>query len=523
MGSRLLAIAAAVTALLALTASPAGAVITMNYPASATTVENSFGLSYEITGDGSVTGSRKATFTYVSGPDATPGDAWILHLADAGIGASIVVQPNDIVAQSNGKISAVTPVNGSGDDLPNGTYEVQMSYVPLSAPLGPPVVSNIARYFTIDLGGNTFTTQPPVLTSPSRYAVYATGSPATVSFFLPENGLSGSVLLTFHGTSSFREMTLATSASTRGDHSFMLDLKNPLASPHVVSVTGGAEAAVPDGMVEVTVSYRDASSNGPATATQGPFWIDTVTRAPILGQPAAGHPYPGAVPVSFSLPEMAYGTPTLTFTGPVTRSITFNSTPLGTTTLSLDRSNLTGSAGVASAPEGNTLPDGTYTVTMAYQDVYANPIATAIVTGVELGPLPVVSTTVTETTTTERVTTVERATTLPGETVTVTTPAATVPTTAAPLRLAATFATRRAGARWRVTASFAEQAGASRYVLSATRGGKTVRGACKSAGRRVTCTATVGSAGTWTLTAAAQGASSAAVATASKTIRLSAR
>ena len=115
---------------------------------------------------------------------------------------------------------------------------------------------------------------------------------------------------------------------------------------------------------------------------------DATTGVPTLTAPASSTLTRNPVTVIFTLPETALaGSVTLTFTGSVTRVLTLAASQQtsGAHILFFDPANPTASAQIAS---GTPLPDGTYTVTLSYQDQYANQAATASSTGVVLDTTP---------------------------------------------------------------------------------------------------------------------------------------
>ena len=156
---------------------------------------------------------------------------------------------------------------------------------------------------------------------------------------------------------------------------FFVNPANPLAtSPQVVSITP-ASSTIPDGTYTVTLSYQNSLGDPPATSSVSNVTFDNVTQAPALSAPTAGT-ISGTIPVMYTLPETALsGSVKLTFTGAVTRTLTMQDTaPLST--FHLDPANPTGSSQVVSiAPSGSTIPDGTYSVTVQYQDSLGNPAA----------------------------------------------------------------------------------------------------------------------------------------------------
>lgn len=467
----------------------------------------------------------RLVFTYVSGGNALTGAVWTVHIDTPTYTTQFTMSTTNPAAAAN--VSSVVASNGaSGSALPEGVYGVQLLYTSgyCSCP-----ATLASRVVTIDR-----TTRSPVMSSPTNFTPVMTDFPLSLSYTLPEAAAADSVTLTFIGSSSMRVLQLAPAEETAGAHSFTIDPKTPLPSAHIDSVTGGITDAVPEGLHSVILSYQDMLGNPAATAIAAGVLVDTVTAAPILGQPAGGSPYPDAIPVSYTLPELANtNTVKLTFTGPVTRRVVMADHNAGTHTTTLDPDNLAASPQVTSTPDGNTLPGGTYAVQLEYQDSRGNPVAAVITSGVELGPLPTttvtVTTTVPSTTTVTQTTTVTEATTITEATeipVTVTRTTPTPPVTLAPKpdNLLAAWSTKKAKGRWTLRASFKPQPGAETYDLTATSGKRRARGTCRITGtgtkQRVVCSAAVKNSGIWALTAVARGTGTAVIAQASKTLRL---
>ena len=460
-------------------------------------------------------GDIRVVFTCTSGSAAPAGAKWTVLLAGT-LGTQSFSMPTANPAAASQVVSVTPSAGATGTSLPEGVYSVVIDYTDTS--LGPtPRSTGTNTAVTIDR-----TTQTPTLAQPSFGYAVAAMTPFNVEYSLPEAALGGSVTLTLSGTSTLRVITFTSPNETAGAHSFSLDPANPEASPNVVDVFGGLTDAIPDGFYTATLAYNDTLANAGATATTGLVFFDTATSAPLLGQPASGATYPDTVPVSYTLPELGMtGSIELTFTGPVTRRVALANAGPGTHTLSLDPDDLAGSSGVSSAPDGNTLPDGTYSVQLQYQDSRSNPASNVTVSGVELGPYPV--TTVTTTTTTSLVNTVTVPSTVTETTTETTTlPATTTergPVTPTIAALAAEFDTKRTGRLRHVRATFAPRAGTARYGITARKGAQTRRGSCRRVKRTVACSVSV-APGAWSVTVAAKDADDATVAQANATLRV---
>lgn len=114
--------------------------------------------------------------------------------------------------------------------------------------------------------------------------------------------------------------------------------------------------------------------------------IDAVvdTRAIELTAPASGSFNASPVTVAFLLPRNARpNTAKLTLSGSVTRELTLSSAfeAPGTHTLTFDPANPTATESIAS---GESIPDGTYTLTLYYQDTPGNPPTSNAATNVTI-------------------------------------------------------------------------------------------------------------------------------------------
>ena len=140
-----------------------------------------------------------------------------------------------------------------------------------------------------------------------------------------------------------------------------------------------AAAPLADGRVLVIAGLNDAAVRLAVAEVYAP---DLTTQAPTLASPGSSGVFGGPVSVSFSLPEAALaGSVKLTFdngAGTV-RDVTLapSEETAGAHTFSLPSFDLASAPQVLSAAGGNTIPDGTYTVTLSYQDALGNPAASA--------------------------------------------------------------------------------------------------------------------------------------------------
>jgi hypothetical protein len=114
-------------------------------------------------------------------------------------------------------------------------------------------------------------------------------------------------------------------------------------------------------------------------------FVDLATFAPTLASPAAGTRVKSPLSVSFTLVEAALpGSVSLTFDDGVTQrvmALTTSQESVGSHSFSFDPANPVGSSGGAIG-SGPAIPDGSYTVTLSYQDTFSHPAATASSAGV---------------------------------------------------------------------------------------------------------------------------------------------
>lgn len=147
-----------------------------------------------------------------------------------------------------------------------------------------------------------------------------------------------------------------------------------------------------------TFHYTISDGNG-GTAAAMVTWEVTcdVTETPTLVTPTSGGSYSNGSPlsVSFMLPElMGPNTLVLTFIPDVGTPIVVNlvdAAPSVTNTFQLKINGLMSSTPEVTATTAETIPAGTYTVSLGYQDVLGNPASSVVATGVVITEvLPVI-------------------------------------------------------------------------------------------------------------------------------------
>lgn len=139
-----------------------------------------------------------------------------------------------------------------------------------------------------------------------------------------------------------------------------------------------AGVSLPEGVYSAFCQYVRPPSAGGTTlksTTRTNIFIDVLTQTPILRKPVAGGSSNSSINVNYTLPESNLsGTALLTFVGPVT-----NTFVLANYLLNADfnfSTNNISAPNIITSATSTTLPDGTYTVTLSYQDRFSHPIAT---------------------------------------------------------------------------------------------------------------------------------------------------
>jgi len=237
-----------------------------------------------------------------------------------------------------------------------GVYTFRLEYV---NPLDPQTVNYVDNPgITLD-----YTTITPTVYLPSSNT--RTTASFSVVYNLPETPLSGSAVIRISGSSGNVD---SQGASAAGNFS--------LAAP-----------ALADGSYNVTVTYQDKLGNPSATSAPHTFIVDTVTVAPMLTAPASSTRYKSPIVVTATFPEQPLdGSATITWTrsgNPATSTWSLAPRAAGVFNVSWDpRTNASLLAGVQSVQSSFTLPDGSYSVTVRYQDQLGNPAQTSTATSV---------------------------------------------------------------------------------------------------------------------------------------------
>ncbi|MCX6878732.1 MAG: HYR domain-containing protein, partial [Verrucomicrobia bacterium] len=133
----------------------------------------------------------------------------------------------------------------------------------------------------------------------------------------------------------------------------------------------------------LTLSLANATGQTPTVSTTLPFAgqsyaMDKTTQTPTFIAPATNAITGSPVGLAFSLPEAALGTSVqLLCSGAASRTLTLAATQetSGAHGFSFNPASPTLTTEIASITGGASIPDGTYTITLSYQDQLANPAA----------------------------------------------------------------------------------------------------------------------------------------------------
>lgn len=263
------------------------------------------------------------------------------------------------------------PVGG----LPNGTYTVTVRYQGASDGV---TYSASKAGVTIDAY-----TEPATVTAPADFS--RTGATLTVGYTLPEEADPGSAYINLWNTAdgSWHELYLSDDHLAAGAHTVTFTIADPLGAGSPFSSMNGS--AIPDGTFHVGLFYQDTHGNPYGYSEEPTVTIDRTTQAPTLTAPATSSTQAGGgVSVDYTLPEAALpGSVSLTLSrAGVTRTVTLD--PTGGTSFTLNTASPLSSPRVTGIVGGATIPDGTYTATLAYRDDVGNPAAMATRTDVRI-------------------------------------------------------------------------------------------------------------------------------------------
>jgi hypothetical protein len=225
-----------------------------------------------------------------------------------------------------------------------------------------------ALVFSLLLSISSVYAQSATLTSPTSSAAYSATMPLNYTVTDP-GGTPVSITLVMFNTDSSLTYTYDLGTATSFNSS--------------LSVT--SNLAVPDGTYNIHISFVPFGGGPSVTSsTASSVRFDRVTLTPTLSAPIGPLTTSGNFTLAYTLPEIPSASAV---------SLTFNngSSNVATTTMSSSQtvSGTFNAKSIGSFPEVvstslPSLPDGTYSIILSYQDVLANPAATASVSSITI-------------------------------------------------------------------------------------------------------------------------------------------
>ncbi|HEY4194901.1 MAG TPA: hypothetical protein VGM63_05170, partial [Mucilaginibacter sp.] len=344
--------------------------ITLAPPTSSTTYVDNLSVSYSITGDASAQ-QVQIICTYTSGPynSIANGKVWILTMSTPSLSKTFTLKPTDLANAANAfTASPSTPMY-------EGFYSFKAQYIrPASA--GSLTVTTTTRtnvYLDVQ-------TVPPVLVLPKKNA--RVKNLFVLKDSIPEFYLSGSKRITFAGPNN-ATLTMVDNKLKDSINMNMQTVSTAMAPSNISSVSG--DAALAEGAYAITVQYQDRYSHPLASSVTNIIY-DTHTETPAISAPATGSANNQNVNFNLNIPEKyAPGTATLTFnqSGVINTLVLANNLVAGANSFALDTRHLRASSQVLSAG-ADTLANGSYSITLSYQDSLGNPAASAAVNNVNI-------------------------------------------------------------------------------------------------------------------------------------------
>lgn len=232
--------------------------------------------------------------------------------------------------------------------------------------------------FSSTLDAQTITLNDPVNTTyvdsvKTNWTIHETGgSPQKI--FMTWTYSSGT---SSHYLDSVWVLTLATN-STTGNFNF--DPASVLIDHHFISVS--RDTAMPDGTWKVYMSYIRPASVGGATVnstSKTKVITSTHTPPPTLISPTSASSHTSPFSLHYTLPSVPLANSvTLRFTGTTTLVMVMSTSK--TVSFNLNTHNITGSSATILSASSNTLPDGTYTLSLSYQDSSGQPADSVLAT-----------------------------------------------------------------------------------------------------------------------------------------------
>ena len=307
----------------------------LNKPAAGMTYSSQIPVTLTL-GESYVSNSAKLIFTNISGTYSNT-----LVLVNNTLSQSFTITTSSILSSTN-IVSSTFPT------LPDGTYNVTLSYLGSSSPSASEVTNTNVIIQT--------STPAPTLTNPSSGFVFSRNISPVFSYNLPSAALTGTALLTLNPGYSY---ALETSI---GSKNYTITSNLPV-----------------DGTYTATVSYQDFLGNPAASSGAIRVTFDRTTLSPSILAPATNTTVSGTSTITYLAPEAAMsGSKKLTFSKNGTLVTTLSINDVNNGSLFLNFKDLSSTSSQYSALIGTSnIEDGTYSVTFSYQDIYGNPASTS--------------------------------------------------------------------------------------------------------------------------------------------------
>jgi hypothetical protein len=281
---------------------------------------------------------------------------------------SLNITTNDLVSSISPSVTA----------LDEGSYTFAFTYRDAATGSHPVEWKNIS--ITIDR-----TTQPCTLTASSPVTFL---QPLQVSYTLGETPISNSVVMTFYDNETHTAV-LALQMNNELTNQFQWDTTaSPVGIPNsgIVSVleSTGFPLADPSNFY-IQLRYSDVVNNSAAVSSNASVALDRTTQPITFTSPGTGaviNKAAGGFPMQVQFGELP-GVARVRLapqTGPQIAITLVNQTSFTST---INITDIASTSGVASA-NATSIADGTYTVTVEYQDVHFNPVRTATAANVRL-------------------------------------------------------------------------------------------------------------------------------------------
>ncbi|ATC64270.1 hypothetical protein CMV30_10050 [Nibricoccus aquaticus] len=284
-----------------------------------------------------------------------------------------IAPATDVITFANHGLAANTAVTISGTNLlPSTTYYVGT------------VTTNSFKLATTS-GGSTYADITPGPTSATVTSTEALKGDvltlgtnlATFYYSIPENYAATTAKITFTG----RTTVVVTMPNLIRNNSLVFD-RSKIPSVGIISTTS---PSLPDDTYTVSFAFRDAN-NHTATGVTLPYMAyDAGTLAPSITNLVNNAAIVDGSAIAYTLPETPYGG---------TVKLTFSN---GTTTTVIPLANAkSGTFTYDRALHASSIPTGTYTVTLSYQDTAGNSVTSTTLTGVSVTVTPLSATTDTD-------------------------------------------------------------------------------------------------------------------------------